>query len=96
MNSLSLEQARQQLDEAVERARLSRTDGPVGAAFTGGIAVLIAATLAAVTAWRESPVASASAWASTRWPWHCCCGGIPAGSASPTGAGGGGIWRDSA
>ncbi len=56
MNSLSPEQARQQLDEAAQRARLSRTDAAVGAAFTGGVAVLVAATLAAVTLWRERPV----------------------------------------
>lgn len=56
MNSLSPEQARQQLDEAAQRAQLSRIDAAVGAAFTGGVAVLVAATLAAVTAWRESPV----------------------------------------
>lgn len=56
MNSLSPEQANQQLDEAATRARLSRTDAAVGATFTGGIAVLVAATLAAVTLWRGSPV----------------------------------------
>lgn len=56
MNSLSPEQARQQLDEADQRARLSRTDAAVGATLTGGIAILIAATLAAVTFWRGHPV----------------------------------------
>lgn len=56
MNYLSPEQARQKLDEAAQRAQLSRIDAAVGAAFTGGVAVLVAATLAAVTAWRESPV----------------------------------------
>lgn len=56
MNSLSPEQARQQLDEADQRARLSRTDAAVGAALTGGVAILVAATLTAVTFWRERPV----------------------------------------
>ncbi len=56
MNSLSPGQARQQLNEAADRAGLSRTDAAVGAAFTGGVAILVAATLAAVTVWRESPV----------------------------------------
>jgi len=55
MNKLSPDQARQQLDEAAERAQLSRADAAIGAAFTGGIAVLVAATLTAVTHWRESP-----------------------------------------
>lgn len=57
MNSLSPAEARRQLDEAADRADLSRTDAAVGAAFTGGVAFLVAATLAAVTLWRESPVA---------------------------------------
>lgn len=56
MNSLSPEQARQQLDEADQRARLSRTDAAVGAALTSGVAILIAVTLAAVTFLRERPV----------------------------------------
>ncbi len=56
MNALSPEQARQQLDEATDRAQLSRTDAFIGAAFTGGVALLIAATLAAVTLWRDNPV----------------------------------------
>ncbi len=55
MDSFSPEQARQQLDEAAARAELPRTDAAVGAAFTGGVALLVAATLAAVTAWREHP-----------------------------------------
>ncbi len=56
MNAVSPEQARQQLDEAADRAQLSRTDAVVGAAFTGGVALLVAATLAAVTFWRGNPV----------------------------------------
>ncbi len=56
MNALSPEQARQQLDEAADRAELSRTDAAVGALTTGGIALLVAATLAAVTFFRGSPV----------------------------------------
>lgn len=56
MSSLTPEQAREQLDEATDRAALSRTDARIGAAFTGGLAVLIAATLASVTVWRDNPV----------------------------------------
>lgn len=56
MSSLSPDQARQQLDEADQRSQLSRTDAGTGAAYTGGLAVLVAATLAAVTVWRTNPV----------------------------------------
>lgn len=55
MSEISPDQARQQLGEAADRAELPRTDAAVGAAYTGGIAVVVAATLAAVTHWRESP-----------------------------------------
>ncbi len=54
MSSLSPDQARRQLDEADQRSQLSKTDTTVGAAFTGGIAVLVAVTLTVVTLWRDS------------------------------------------
>ncbi|RMB61689.1 hypothetical protein [Tessaracoccus antarcticus] len=56
MNALSPEEARQQLAEASDRAELSRSDAVVGAGVTGGIGILVAATLAAATVWRGSPV----------------------------------------
>lgn len=56
MSSLSPEQARQQLDEADQRSRVARTDAGAGAAYTGGLAVLVAVTLAAVTFWRANPL----------------------------------------
>lgn len=70
------EQARKQLAEAADRVRVSRTDSRVGAAFTGGLAVLIALTLATVTLLRDNPVgvavtmgAYAVALAMLLW-WH--------------------------
>lgn len=56
MNSLSPQQARQQLDEAAERAQLGHSDARVGALLTGGLSIVIAATLTAATRWRHSPV----------------------------------------
>lgn len=56
MSSLTPEQAKQRLAEADDRARLARTDARVGAAFTGGLAVLIASTLVVVTLLRDNPV----------------------------------------
>lgn len=56
MTALSPEQARQQLGEATDRAQLARSHAAVGAGFTGGVAIVVAATLAAVTVWRGSPV----------------------------------------
>ncbi|MEO6882305.1 MAG: hypothetical protein ABI181_15330 [Mycobacteriaceae bacterium] len=54
MSSLSPDQARRQLDEADQRSTLAPTDTAVGATFTGGVAVLVALTLAVVTLWRDS------------------------------------------
>lgn len=55
MNQPTPSQARQQLDEATTRAQPSRRDTTIGAAATGGLSVVIAATLAAVTFWRDNP-----------------------------------------
>lgn len=56
MSSLTPDQARAQLAEAADRVELSRSDSRVGATFTATLAVLIAATLATVTFWRDDPV----------------------------------------
>ncbi len=56
MSQHTPEQARKQLDEAADRVKVSRTDSRVGAAFTGGLAMLIALTLATVTLLRDNPV----------------------------------------
>ncbi len=56
MDTPTPEQARRQLDEAGTRAKPSRRDAAIGAAATGGLSIVIAATLAAVTYWRENPV----------------------------------------
>lgn len=50
------EQAREQLDEAAARATPSPRDTAIGAAVTGGLSIVIAALLAAVTFWRGSPL----------------------------------------
>ena len=55
-NSISPEEARQQLLEATDRAAVSRSDAAIGAAVTGGLGVLLAVTLTAVTFWRGSAV----------------------------------------
>ncbi len=60
MNTPSPEQARQQLGEAATRAKPSRRDAAIGAAVTGGLSLIIAATLTAVTFWRGNPVALAT------------------------------------
>lgn len=54
MSSLSPDQARQQLDEADQRSQLAQTETTASAAFTGGVAVLVAVTLTAVTLWRDN------------------------------------------
>ena len=57
MNQPTANQARQQLDEATTRAKPSRRDAAIGAFATGGISIVVAATLASVTFWRGSPIA---------------------------------------
>lgn len=49
MNQPSANQARQQLDEATTRARPSHRDTVIGAAATGGLSIVVAAALTAVT-----------------------------------------------
>lgn len=76
MSPLTPEEARKQLDEAAGRVELSQTDARVGAAYTGGLAMLIALALATVTLLRDNPVgvvlamgAYAVALAMLLW-WH--------------------------
>ncbi len=59
MNTPTPERARQQLSEAGARIKPSERDTAIGAMVTGGLSIVIAATLTAVTFWRESPVALA-------------------------------------
>lgn len=59
MSQHTPEQARKQLDEAADRIKVSRTDSRVGAGFTGGLAILIALTLATVTLLRDNQIALA-------------------------------------
>lgn len=59
-NTPTPDEARQQLDELAARAVPSRRDTSIGALFTGGLSVVIAATLTAVTFWRGNPVALAT------------------------------------
>ena len=59
MNHPTPNQARQQLDEATTRGKPSRRDTAIGAAVTGFLSIVIAATLTAVTFWRGNLVALA-------------------------------------
>ena len=56
MDPITPEEAREQLMEATDRAAVSRSDAAIGATLTGGLGVLLAATLTAVTLWRGNAV----------------------------------------
>ncbi len=59
MSTPTPDQARQQLDEATTRATPSRRDTTIGAAVTGVLSMVVAATLTAVTFWRGNLLALA-------------------------------------